>query len=87
MDVWLHHSKVSEEKVFRRVLKNGARQDGGVTPHDLRRYAACGINAAPAPGYAIWQAESLSRFNFCLDTHPSRQPSGISAASRDSAMR
>jgi site-specific recombinase XerD len=31
MDVWLRHSKVSEGKVFRRVLKNGARQDGGVT--------------------------------------------------------
>jgi site-specific recombinase XerD len=31
MDVWLRHSKVCEGKVFRRVLKNGARQDGGVT--------------------------------------------------------
>jgi len=31
MDVWLRHSKVREGKVFRRVLKNGARQDGGVT--------------------------------------------------------
>jgi integrase len=31
VDVWLHHSKVSEGKVFRRVLKNGAREDAGVT--------------------------------------------------------
>ena len=31
VDVWLRHSKVSEGKVFRRVLKNGARQDAGVT--------------------------------------------------------
>ena len=40
---------------------------------------------APVPGYAISQAENLSRFNFCLDTHRFRQLSGISAASRDSA--
>jgi hypothetical protein len=41
--------------------------------------------AAPAHGYAIWQAESFSRFNFCWDTHPLRQLNGTSAASRDSA--
>jgi integrase len=29
--VWLRHSGVSEGRVFRRVLKNGARQDAGVT--------------------------------------------------------
>src|SRR5229473_1406083 len=31
VDVWLRDSGVSEGKVFRRVLKNGARQDAGVT--------------------------------------------------------
>jgi site-specific recombinase XerD len=31
VDVWLRHSGVSEGKVFRRVLKNGGRQDAGVT--------------------------------------------------------
>jgi site-specific recombinase XerD len=31
VDVWLRHSGVNEGKVFRRVLKNGARQDAGVT--------------------------------------------------------
>jgi hypothetical protein len=31
VDVWLRHSKVSEGKVFGRVLKNGARQDAGGT--------------------------------------------------------
>jgi integrase len=31
VDVWLRHSGVSEGKVFRRVLKNGARQDACVT--------------------------------------------------------
>jgi site-specific recombinase XerD len=31
VDVWLRDSAVNEGKVFRRVLKNGARQDAGVT--------------------------------------------------------
>ena len=31
VDVWLRHSGVNDGKVFRRVLKNGARQDAGVT--------------------------------------------------------
>ena len=31
VDIWLRHSGVNEGKVLRRVLKNGARQDGGVT--------------------------------------------------------
>ncbi len=31
VDVWLRHSSVREGKVFRRVLKNGERQDAGVT--------------------------------------------------------
>ena len=31
VEVWLRHSNVSEGKVFRRVLKNGARQDACVT--------------------------------------------------------
>ena len=37
--------------------------------------------------YAIWQAENLSKFNFYLDMHRFRPPSGISAASRDSAKQ
>ena len=36
MDVWLRRSAVSEGKVFRRVLKNGARQDAGVTANVVR---------------------------------------------------
>jgi len=31
VDVWLSEAGVSEGKVFRRVLKNGVRQDAGVT--------------------------------------------------------
>jgi hypothetical protein len=40
---------------------------------------------APVLGYAISQVENLSKFSFYLDTHRFRQPSGISAASRNSA--
>lgn len=32
VDVWVRDSRVTEGKVFRRVLKNGVRQDAGVTP-------------------------------------------------------
>jgi len=31
VDAWLRNSGVSEGRVFRRVLKNGAREDAGVT--------------------------------------------------------
>ncbi len=31
VDAWLRNSGVSERRVFRRVLKKGARQDAGVT--------------------------------------------------------
>jgi integrase/recombinase XerD len=31
MDVWIHDTGVTEGKVFRRVSKNGTRQDEGVT--------------------------------------------------------
>jgi hypothetical protein len=31
VDVWLRHSRVNEDKAFRQVPKNGARQDAGVT--------------------------------------------------------
>ncbi len=55
----------------------------GNSPQAAEKFA----EAAPAHGYAIWQAESLSRFNFCLGMHPLRPLSGISAAGRDSAMR
>ena len=35
VDFWLRDSGVNEGKVFRRVLKNGARQDGGVTANGV----------------------------------------------------
>jgi len=43
IDVWLRDSRVTEGKVFRRVSKNGARQDVGVTSdvvwYAVKRYA------------------------------------------------
>jgi hypothetical protein len=48
---------------------------------------AAAKRAAPVRGYVTWEAESLSRFNSCLATYRLRQLNGISAASRDSAMR
>jgi integrase len=47
--VWLRDSGVNEGKVFRRVLKNGARQDGGVVWYAVKRCAKrAGIeNLAP----------------------------------------
>jgi integrase len=54
MDVWLRHSEVSEGKVLKRVLKNGARQDGGVTANVVW-YAVKRSNAVPSgPAYRIW---------------------------------
>lgn len=43
VDVWLRHSGVSEGKMFRRALKNGAQQNAGVTAnvvwYAVKRYA------------------------------------------------
>ena len=43
IDVWLHDTGVTEGKVFRRVSKNGTRQDAGVTTdvvwYAVKRYA------------------------------------------------
>ena len=47
VDVWLPHSGVNEGKVFRRVLKNGARQDAGVTAN-LVWYAVNVVPSVPA---------------------------------------
>jgi integrase len=33
LDLWLRDSGVAEGRVFRRILKNGSRQDSGVTPN------------------------------------------------------
>ena len=33
VDLWLRDSGVAEGRVFRRILKNGSRQDAGVTPN------------------------------------------------------
>jgi hypothetical protein len=48
-----------------------------LAPHDLRRYAECGIIVAPAPGCATLPEENWTRFNFCSDTSTFRRPSSI----------
>ena len=50
-------------------------------------HTACGMSDAPVHDYAIWQAENLNRFSFCLGTPRFRQLNAISAASRNSAKR
>jgi hypothetical protein len=41
-----------------------------------------GMSVAPALGYAIWRAENLSKFSFCLDTHRFRQLSYLGCKQR-----
>jgi hypothetical protein len=61
VDVWLRHSGVNDGKVFRRVLKNGARQDAGVTAnvvwYAVKRCAKqAGIgNLAPVAGELLFR--------------------------------
>ena len=65
-------------KVIWHVVKAAAKRADikNLAPHDLRRTSL---------GYALWRAQNLSKFSFCLDAHRFRQLSAISAASRDSA--
>jgi site-specific recombinase XerC len=67
--------KITPKAIWHVVKAAAKRADiKNLAPHDL-----------PVLGYAISQAESLSKFSFYLDTHRFTQPSGISAASRNSA--
>ena len=77
VDVWLRHSSVSEGKVFRRVLKNGARQDAGVTAkvvwYAVKRCAKRPAQriwhpttfAAVAPASAMALEANSNRSSFC----------------------
>jgi integrase len=77
VDVWLRHSGVNDGKVFRRVLKNGTRQDAGVTAnvvwYAVKRCAKqAGIgNLAPHIFVAAARASAMdveansNRFSFC----------------------
>jgi len=99
VDEWSTAAGINSGTIFRRVRRLGkiwgdrntpkavwdvvrpaAKRDDikGLAPHDLRRTCARVCHLAGG---------ELSRFNFCLDTHPLRQLNGTSAASRDSAMR
>jgi site-specific recombinase XerC len=100
VDEWTRAAGINGGAIFRRVNRLGKIWGDRITPksvwHVVRAAALRGPTsralplmtyAAPALGYVTWQAESLSRFNFCLGTYRLRQLSGISAASRDSTMR
>jgi len=53
-----------------------------LAPHDLRRYAACGMSAARAPNYGASRAVSSNKFNCCSGMPPYGPQSDISGRSR-----
>jgi integrase len=99
VDVWLRHSSVSEGKLFRRVLKNGARQDAGVTAnvvwYAVKRCAKrAGIeNLAPhdlrrsCVRLCHGCGGELEQIQFLLATLPCKRRNGTSDASRTSKKR
>jgi site-specific recombinase XerD len=72
------------EKVVWQLLQPYASAAGlaGIAPHDLRRYAACGISVAVARSCVGQRGENWSRFSCCWATRQSRQPNDISARSK-----
>jgi hypothetical protein len=71
------------------AVKRCASQAGiaNLAPHDLRRYAACGIAAALAPGSAMVVEANWNRFSFCLATFLCKQRRGTLDANRSCKMR
>src|SRR6267142_1104258 len=65
------------------IVKESARSIGvaRLAPHDLRRYAACGIGGGPVLGSATHREASWSRFNFFWGTFRCRRPNATLAAS------
>src|SRR5882762_9564338 len=99
VDEWITAAGINGGTIFRRVSRLGKIWGDSITPkaiwHVVKAAAkSAGIKdlapmtcAAPVHGYAIWRAENLSKFSFCLGTPRSRQRSAISAASRELAKR
>ena len=75
------------ERVVWHVVKQYAKAVGlaQVAPHDLRRYAECGISGALAPNFAMRAAENWSRSNSYSGMFPSKRPNGTWGASSESA--
>jgi hypothetical protein len=65
------------------IVKESAKSIGvaKLAPHDLRRYAACGIGDGPAPGCATHREASWSRSSFSWGTFQCRRPSATLVAS------
>jgi site-specific recombinase XerD len=72
-------------KAIWHVVKAAAQRAGiqNLAPHDLRRYAECGITVVPAPVSATAQAVNWSRSSFCSDTLRFRPRNVTSAANRN----
>jgi site-specific recombinase XerC len=97
VDVWITAAGINNGAIFRRVNRLDKIWGDGITPKAIWRVVKeaaklltsriwCPTTCvAPVLGYAISQAENLSKSSFSLATHRFRQPSGISAASRNSA--
>jgi hypothetical protein len=62
------------EKAVWHIVKDWAQRIGleNLAPHDLRRYAACGVFAALARDSAMPQGESWSRFSSFWTMSPFR---------------
>jgi len=76
-------------KVIWEIVKQAAKAAGieKLAPHDLRRYAACGIGDVHALDCVILRAASLTKFNSFSDTSPFKPPSITLDASRSCASR
>jgi len=94
IDTWIRDTGVTEGKVFRRVSKNGTRQDEEVTTdvvwYAVKRYAkrigidhlAPHVFAALAPVSAMRPVANSNRFSLSLVTLRCKRPNGTSDAGR-----
>jgi integrase len=94
VDLWLRDSGVTGGRIFRRILKNGTRQDGGVTPnvvwYAVKRCAKLvGIDhlapttfVAVAPVSVMALEANSNRFSSSLVTRRCKRRNAISDANR-----
>ena len=64
------------------ILRAVARYAEAIAPHDLRRYAACGITGVPSPSSPSRAAPSSIRSSSRSATPRFKRPNGISGSSR-----
>jgi len=95
VDEWTAASGINSGTIFRRVSRLDKISGAGITAKAIWHVVKAAARRAdiknllpttyvvPVPGYAISQAENLSRFNFCWDTYRFRPRNAISVANRD----